>query len=209
MQEKTKNIILNLIGILYIILGVGAIINTIYIELGLAPILWLCYIGVILIGIGFLMKNYLLVLSQLNILAIPLLFWNIDFYSILLTGNSLFGITEYFFISGPLIGKIISSQHLFTIPLAIYTIYLIKIKSNAWLISFFQITIVFFITRLISSPDQNINCVFKSCMNIQFTGFYPLIWFIGFFVIIFVTNFILMNILFLREAGRVIGTIKK
>lgn len=80
MNEKTKNIILNLIGILYIILGIGAIINTIYLELGLAPILWFSYIGIILIGIGVLSKNHLLILSQLNILIIPYLFWNIDFF---------------------------------------------------------------------------------------------------------------------------------
>lgn len=200
MNEKTKNIIMNFIGILFIILGVGAIINTIYhINLSLAPILWLCYICIILLGIGALTKNYLLLVSQLNILAIPLLFWNIDFYYILFTGNSLLGIADYFFISGPLIGKLITLQHLFTVPLTIYALYLIKIKSNyIWLISFLEITIVFFITRLISSPEQNINCVFSPCVNFS-VPYYHLTWFVGFFIIIFITNFVLRKIPFLRS----------
>lgn len=199
MNEKSKNLVMNFIGILFIILGVGAIINTIYHKnLGLASILWLCYICIILIGIGVLTKNYLLIVSQLNIIAIPLIVWDIDFIYILFTGNSLLGIADYFFISGPLIRKLITLQHLFTVPLAIYALYLIKIRDNyVWLISFFEVSIIFFITRLISSPEQNINCVFSTCMNFSIP-YYHLIWFVGFFISIFVTNFILIRILGLR-----------
>ena len=202
MIEKTKNYILNFIGILFIILGIGAIINTLYQkELGLAPILWICYISIILIGIGALTKNYLLLLSQLNILAIPLIFWNLDFFYVLFTKNSLFGITDYFFIPGPLIGKLITAQHFITIPLTIYCLYLIKIKKNfAWAISFFQIAVVFFITRAISPPEKNINCVFTSCIDFNFNiPYYPIIWFFIFFIIIFVTNFFLARISFLNK----------
>ena len=201
MNEKTKNRIMNFIGISFIILGVGAIINTIYHQnLGLAPILWFSYISLILIGIGALTKNYLLIVSQLNIIAIPYIVWDIDFLYILFTGNSLLGIADYFFIPGPLIGKIISSQHLFTVPLAIYALYLIKIRDNyTWLISFFEVGVVFFITRLISSSEQNINCVFSPCMNFSIP-YYHLTWFISFFIIIFVTNFILIRISFLRNS---------
>ena len=201
MNEKSKKLIINFIGILFIILGVGAIINTIYHQnLGIAPILWFSYISIILIGIGALTKNYLLIVSQLNIIAIPYIVWDIDFLYILFTGNSLLGIADYFFIPGPLIGKIISSQHLFTMPLAIYTLYLIKIRDNyAWLISFFEVIVVFFITRLISSPEQNINCVFSPCMNFSIPYYY-LTWFVGFFIIIFVTNFVLIRISFLRNS---------
>lgn len=199
MLEKSKNLILNFIGILFIILGIGAIINTIYQkELGLAPIFWICYVSMILIGLGVLTKNYLLLLSQLNILAIPLIFWNIDFFYILLIGKSLFGVADYFFIPEPLIGKIITTQHIFTIPLSIYALYLIKIKENfAWAISFFEVSVIFFITRAISSPEQNINCVFSSCMNFN-APYYPLAWFFVFFIIIFITNFILTRINFLK-----------
>lgn len=203
-----KKIILNFMGIIFLILGISAIINTIYHEkIGLAPIIWLCYIGIILISLAVLTRNSLLLLSQINILAIPLITWNIDFYSILIFNKSLFNIADYFFIAGPIIGKIITSQHLFTIPLSIYALYLMKTdksyewkihKDYAWIISFLQVSLIFFITRIISNEEKNINCVFKSCIKVQF-GYYPLVWFSIFFIIIFITNLIIINLIFLKK----------
>ena len=55
-----KKITLRIIGFFFLIVGVTAIINTIYINtkfnLGLAPILWFSYIAMILFGIGILRR---------------------------------------------------------------------------------------------------------------------------------------------------------
>ena len=199
MSSDSKSIFLFVVGVLYLLLGVGGIMNTLNQDsFGLAPILWLCYMVMILIGIGVLTRNSLLVLSQLNIIFIPFLIWNLDFFFILFTGNPLFDVANYFFIPGPLIGKLITSQHIFTLPILIYTLYLLKIEEKrAWIISIVQIAFVFVITRMVSSPDENINCVFKSCTNFEFIGYYPLVWFVVFFMMIYVTNYLLTKIGFL------------
>ena len=122
------------------------------------------------------------------------------FFYRLITGNTFLGITNYFFMLGPITSKISTTQHLFTIPLAIFTLYLIKIKKNsAWFISFFQITLLFFISRLVTLPKENVNCVYHSCMKISFEPYYLLFWFVGYFVMILITNSILVNLPFLKE----------
>ena len=196
-----KNNILNVIGVLFLIFGVAAILNTILnAELGLAPILWMSYIGLILLGIGILRKNSYLIASQVNILLIPYIFWNIDFYYYLINGNSLFAIVDYVFTSGPLLGKIITSQHLFNIPLSLYCLYLIKLKkSDAWKISFFQIAAVFFVTRLVTMPEENVNCVFRNCANFDFGIYYPIEWFTAYFLMALITNFAISRFRVFRE----------
>ena len=85
---------------------------------------------------------------------------------LILTGNELFGIATYFLIPGPILGKIVTSQHLFTLPLSIFALYLIKIKrKDAWKFSFVELAIVFFVTILITSEKYNINCVYNNCLN--------------------------------------------
>jgi hypothetical protein len=200
-----KKIFLRIIGIFYLVIGVSAIINTISQntkhELGLAPILWFSYIGMILLGIGVLKRDSMLVLSQLNILGIPYLFWNFDFYYQLFSGKTLLGIAEYVFVPGPIIGKIITSQHLITIPLALVAIYLIGLKrKDAWKLSFIQLIIVFFITRFATSPVENVNCVYKNCANFNF-GFLPywVEWFVAMFLLVYVTNWIVVKIFYKKN----------
>ncbi len=107
--NKKKRLIINLIGFFYLLFGVSAIVNTIY-QNNSAPLLWFCYVGMILLGIGALRKDSLLVASQLNILAIPLIVWTIDLIYGLIMGQTLFGVVDYFFLPGPLLGKIIGSE---------------------------------------------------------------------------------------------------
>lgn len=195
-----KDTFLNLTGILFLLLGISAIINTIYkntkYDLGLASVLWFCYIGMILLGIGVLKRDSFLIISQFNIIAIPLVFWNIDFYYYLIKGSSLFGIVDYYFIPGSLVGKIISSQHLFTIPLTLIVLFILGLKEkNSWKLSFFEMALIFFVTRLVTTYDENVNCVFKNCANFDFGFWYPLQWFIGMFLLVWITNWIVIKIL--------------
>jgi len=200
MNSKNKNIVINSIGILFLILGIGAIINTIYCDCGYAPILWICYIALVLIGIGALRKDDLLVMSQLNILAIPLVVWSVDFFYILITGGSLLGVADYFFLPGPIISKIITTQHLFTIPLGIYLLYLIKIKNKkAWSVSIIEVGVLFFASRFFTLPSENVNCAYYSCANFSLPIYYPLVWFASYFAMIFLVNFVLMRVRILKE----------
>ncbi len=195
MKKKHKFFILDILGIFFLTWGVIAISLSMY-NKNPTQILYMCYLGLILIGIGILTKRSYIIMSQVYILAIPLLIWDIDFLHWLIFNKPLFGITNYFFAEGhSLIGKIISLQHLFTVPLSIYIAKIIGIKrKDAWKWSFIQITVVYLFVTLFSSPDLNINCVFHPCINLHFGLPYRLTWFIIIFSMTFITS-VLINFL--------------
>lgn len=192
MNNKIKSFVLTLIGTIYITLGILAFYNAIrYAET--AGILWFSYIAFFLIGFGIITRNSYLIASQINIILISYIFWNIDFFYILITSNSLWGITNYFFLPGPLLSKIITLQHIFTIPVSLFSIYLIKLKrGDFWKFSLAQVTIFFFIIRIIGSREGNINCVFENCLplNLSFVP-YPVVWFLAYIIMIFLTTLLL------------------
>jgi hypothetical protein len=192
MKKKNKFIILDLIGIFFLILGIAAIANSFYNQ-NPTQVLYMCYVGLILIGIGILTKRSFIIMSQVYILAIPLLIWDIDFLYHLILNKSLFGITDYFFSGGSsLIGRLVSLQHLFTVPLSIYAASLIGVKrKDAWKWSFIQIIIVYIFVSLFTLPAENINCVYNPCIPIDFGLPYRLTWFIVIFSMTFITSIIL------------------
>jgi len=195
MEKKCKSILLNIIGVFFLILGIVAIANSTYNQNPI-EILYLCYLGLILIGIGILTKRSFIIMSQVYILTIPLMVWNIDFLYWIIFNKPLFGVANYFFSEGySIIGKIVSLQHLFTIPLSIYAAGLIGIKrKDAWKWSFIQIILVFIAVTLFSPPELNLNCVFNPCINIHFGLPYKLTWFLTIFSITFITS-VLLNLL--------------
>ncbi|MGV8142069.1 MAG: hypothetical protein ACP5NS_00350 [Candidatus Pacearchaeota archaeon] len=191
-----KEKVIFVIGVIFLVFGVLAIANTLaHLDEGLAPILWFSYIGLILLAIGCFRRNSSLIASQLCILAIPYVIWNIDFFTYLFFGSSLWGSVDYFFTSGALLGKIISLQHIFNIPFSLFAIYLIGLKrTNFWKISVIEITVLFFVSRLFTTPLQNVNCVYRNCASFDFGIWYPLQWFLGYTVMIALTSFLLVKI---------------
>ena len=196
---KVDKIILNLIGIFFIFLGVIGIFN--YIMRGeYQTILWFCYLGMILLGIGILKRNSFLIVSQLNILAIPLILWSIDYIYYLINAKSLLGLAGYFFVIGSVLQKIISSQHVFTLPLALYALYRIRIgRKDAWKISIPLIIGFYFASILLTSEKLNINCVYRSCFSFSFPGPHNIMWFVSAFLMIFASNFILVKLFWKKE----------
>jgi len=189
-KEKINPIIA---GVIFLIFGISAILDALFILKNPLMILWLCYISLILLGIGFLTKNKTLVKSQLNLLTVPLLLWTIDFIYFLIAKNSFLGITNYFFQQGHLSSKIITSQHLFTIPLSFYSIrFLPKRTKKPLIISLITIIIVFLASRIEGSIENNLNLVFHfQQMNIPY---YPLFWFLVVSTTIFLTNFLIRKL---------------
>lgn len=179
-----KNL-LRILGVIYVILGIIAFYNAIrYTET--AGILWFSYVAFFLIGIGLLTRSSYLIASQLNIVLIPYIIWNIDFFYVLFTGNSLWGITNYFFTPRQTLAQLISLQHLFTIPISLLAIYLIKLKrKDFWKFSALQVAIFFFLVRIFSSSRENINCVFENCIPFQIIpGPYFFSWFVSYAIMI-------------------------
>lgn len=197
MKTKNKTIFLNLLGTYFLLLGITAVISSLHKQTP-SQIFYICYIGMILIGIGILTRRSFIILSQVYILALPLLIWDIDFIHWLIFKSSLWGITDYFFLNlSATLDKFVSLQHLYTIPLSIYAVKLIGIKrKDAWKWSFIQLIIVFLVVTNFSASKLNINCVFYSCTNNSY-GFLPyaLVWFLASFGMTIVTALILNNFL--------------
>lgn len=178
-----------IIGIYFISTGILAIFNSVYYN-NLQQIFWLCYGGVILIGLGIVMRRGALILSQFYILAIPDIVWSFDFISYLIGGSSLLGIVDYFFVSGPILPKIASIQHLLTVPLSLYVLLSFKIKSNyALAISIFQLVIYYFVTRGFTDPVFNVNCVYFYCGNLVSKSISTFEWIILSFFMVILTYF--------------------
>ena len=198
MDELIKKRAIYFIGSLFLIFGIAAIVNTIiYVNDGLAPILWFSYIGLIVLAIGCFRRSGELIASQLCILVIPYIIWNIDFFAYLFNGVSVWGTADYIFASGALFGKIISLQHIFNIPLSLFVLYLIGLKRrDFWKISVVEVVILFFVSRLATTPEQNVNCVYHNCASFDFGIWYPLEWFLVYGVMIALTSFLLNKILY-------------
>ena len=182
------------IGFLFILIGLLAIIVSIYYN-KTYQVFWFCYAGLIIMGIGVLINNYYVVASQIYILAIPNLVWSIDFFYALINGHSLFGIVDYVFTAGPYLPKILAMQHLISIPLGIYVIKDIKVKdAGSWVLSVFQIVLIYIITKTSTLEEFNINCAYHPCGNFAFGEFYSVVWFAAFFIMIATTYFTIKKI---------------
>ena len=136
------------------------------------------------------MRNSLLIGSQVAILGIHLLVGDIDFIYNFISGEQLWGIAKYFLLGREItLGRIISLQYLFIVLLALYSMFLIKVKRfDFWKISIIQITLYYIVIYFITNPIHNINCIFNPCVSIMFGQPYVLTWFIIFFSFIFITN---------------------
>jgi hypothetical protein len=196
-MEKGNSILLNLLGVFFVIFGIVAIINSILIGIP-DQIFWFCYFGLLLIGVGALIRSSFLIASQINILAIPLVVWIIDFIVVFLTGGSFLGVTDYFFEGGPLLARAITMQHIFTLPLALIMIYWIKLgRKDMWKVSCVQTVVLFGVARMITDPKYNVNCAFESCFRFEFGFFYPLWWIALVFVLVVFTNYLISRMRFL------------
>ena len=194
---------LDCIGLLFLFIAVSAVVNTIY-QGNLYGIFWLCYTGLFFISFDILFIKDYLIMSQLDILAIPLFVWMIDFISFFILGYTMFGITEYMFIPGHWLGKIIGLQHFFTIPLSLYALGLIGIRRRgSWKISSIELTSFFIFCRLFTPQVKNINYVFRWGVSDIFPSYiYPVLWFLSFFCVILITEMILVKLIFQNHSKK-------
>ena len=72
MNKKTKLLLLDILGVFFLFWGIVAIANSFYNQ-NPTQVLYICYLGMILIGVGILTKRSYIIMSQIYILAIPLL----------------------------------------------------------------------------------------------------------------------------------------
>ncbi|MEK6913215.1 MAG: hypothetical protein AABW47_00910 [Nanoarchaeota archaeon] len=204
MKERFKNIILYSIVGIFLFMLLCATIFYFQFELYIG-LLWLCYTAITLMVIGIIFKKPNLILSQVMIIMIPDLFWIVDFFGILITGNSILGITTYFFDNNFLLKKNLTLQHIFTFPLAVLALSIIKIKPNnkILLISLGEMGIFFLISLFLLPPAYGINClpIPTTCTSFEFSNFipYPIIWLGATFSFIIISYFSLISLTFLKK----------
>lgn len=189
--------------LLFTLFGLGLILIALLswtnalMNLDSANPLWFCYIAVFFIGIGIMTKNSTLILTQVNLIAIPLLFWDIDFFWQLITGRTLWGVTDYFFIVGWLnsLGNFLTLQHIYIVPVALGFVYLLRVKrKDLWKFTILEAIAIFILSLLFSSREANANCAFTSCIDfVTFTGIgYQAFWLAAVALMIFLTNFVVI-----------------
>jgi hypothetical protein len=194
---KFSDLYLKIIGSLVLFIGLIAILIP-FRDSVFSNAFYFCYFGLVFIGLGMFFKKPLLIVSQLNILLIPLIMWNLDFFYNLILNESFLGITDYLFgARRGFLANFISSQHLYLIPFAFIGLYLIRSNFNkrvfrdSLIFSFVQLVAVFALSRVYSNYELNVNWVYYSSFNIPLPFPYVVNWFLISFFMILLSNFIL------------------
>ncbi len=183
MNTKKRTLIFQIIGIIFVLFPIFNIIFK-YKNYGLVDeALWYCYIIFFITGLLLYFDKpvYLSVIfAQAIVLQTP---WIIDSISFTLTKYTIFE-SAIFFYDGNFFDYIISLHHFILIPVLLLY-FLHKPYSKAVHIQFISgyviILIMFILTKLFTSPYNNINCLTESC----------------FFIFDFTHNLIIYYILFL------------
>lgn len=165
-------------------------------------LLWLSNWSIFIIGVGLLFCSSFIIASQVNIILIPHLVWIIDLFYRFIFSKPLWGYTEYLFLSTDNLSNFVSFSHIFMIPIWIYALYKLKIKNkNFWILSAIQVILIYFLTRFITNPIYNQNCVFENCFSLFPTLFnsYEFTWFFAFSLMILVVNYFLLRIPIFRS----------
>lgn len=125
---------------------------------------------------------------------IPQLVWVIDFYIQLLFGVYIFGVTEIVFERSNyqiLFGAI---NHTFTTFVALYAVYKIPVKKEAYFYSIGYSLLLFIVTLLLTNLNLNINCLDFICGFETLTPpLYTFLWPLYSFILLFIP------ILFLQQ----------
>lgn len=188
MRRVQGTLIFTVLGSLYLLLSVLAIFNAFYYGRP-HDVFWSCYLGMFLIGVGLLAHERTLVQSQLYILFIPDLIWSLDFMTHLISGTSVFGLVDYFFNPGPISARLVSLQHLTTVPLGVYFFYKWGItRAPVWVLSWFQLLLLYVFIRFLTPASVNVNCAYRLCGAAMSTSLYPLWWIVGTLGMVYVTH---------------------
>lgn len=155
-------------------------------------VLWLCYWAALLLGIGLLMHSRTLVWSQLLLLFIPDVLWSADALMFAVRGSSLFGITDYFFALPTLSQQFVSLMHPLTVLLGVYALVQWREEKKktlrlAGVIAVMESVAAFALARLLTTAEQNVNCAYRFCGNVEAGGLYEAWWFVTMAAIVAIT----------------------
>lgn len=165
-------------------------------------VVWFCNHAMLIVGLSLLFKNRFWLTAMLNWAIIPVTLWAVDFLSKVLFGVFPFKVTDYLF-EGPFWLHVISLQHLITVPLMLYAMWLLgRPHKWAWTGTALHGMLLLFISYFFIRPDFNVLCAHSSCVpSIVPDGpYYLLRWTLTSAGIFIITNFMLVSLF--RKRGR-------
>lgn len=127
-------------------------------------LLWFCDIALLLTAVGLFFRSATLVTAQLVAILVFHVAWNLDFWLFLVFGYMPFGSTAYMFYHdlSPYEKVLSFFSHVFVVPAALYGVYVLGVSRRAWLVQTAQTILIFFLTYLLTRPEENINWMFGS-----------------------------------------------
>lgn len=158
------------IGWILLASGVAAMEYSLYVGMP-GWVIWFCYVGSCLMGLGALLNRRILIVSQIYILLVPTTVWLIDFGYRLTMGDSLWHVTDYLWQQLTPGSRLISLEHFFVVPLGLLAA---RLTQGSWrrsgVVSASQIALLYIASRFLTPPGQNVNCVFESCLAFVASG---------------------------------------
>jgi hypothetical protein len=189
-ESASRRIILNSIGIFFLITGVFQFIVP-RLSGNYVHFAWFSSHVIILLGVAILLRSRFLLTAELCIALIPETLWSIDFLWKLFLNKYFIGITQYMFEQKFNFVILINLEHLLIVPLGLVALRYLCMDKNGWRGSLIHV-LVLLVVGFIAGPTYNINCVFKSCIPIfENLGNYTILWPIIVFTMIFLSSIIL------------------
>jgi hypothetical protein len=193
-QKMTKKeLILDILGWFFLVLGIVSVITHVFFG-NWRYTVWFCNHSMIITGIAVLCRNRFWLTAMLNWSLIPLSLWTIDFIGKVVFNVSILGMTEYMFVG---LGwmNIVGLQHLFTVPLMLYSLYLLgKPSPKAWLGTTLHAAILGVISYFFITADYNINCAHTACKPMQWLPYYIVLWPVVAVLLFYISNKLLVLI---------------
>lgn len=187
-----KEVILDALGCIFLAMGITSVVFHVFFQRWEYAV-WFCNHSMLITGTAVLLRNRFWLTAMLNWSVVPITIWVVDFTGKVFFNAYVFKVTEYMF-EGPVLGHIISMQHLFAVPLMLYALFLMgKPHKWAWLGTLLQSSILFVLSYFFITPDYNINCTHTACISwLNNLPYYPVSWFILTAVMFFATNWLLV-----------------
>lgn len=132
-----------------------------WVQHGPANFLWFSDIALLVtLAALWLEARFLAGMMAVGVL-IPEIGWNLDFFTGLLLGHTPIGIAAYMFDPElPLYLRALSGFHIVLPPLLIWMVYRLGYAPRAWRAQTLLAWLVLPLSRLVSTPEQNVNWVY-------------------------------------------------
>ncbi len=182
-----KERILDILGWIFLLLGIASVCGHLVFQ-NWRYAIWFCNHAMIITGLAVIYRNRFWLTAMLNWAVIPVSIWTLDFIVRVVFGVFIFGVTTYMF-EGSVWNNLMSLQHLFTVPLMLYAMHLLKKPAKwAWLGTTAHGIILWIISYYFITPDYNVNCVHSACTLLNGLPYYVTLWPLIAILMFFLTN---------------------